>query len=115
MAQAHLSSLDMTSVDKEDTSSEEEEEEEREKKSQQSQQTASATGGSHRFFTFCHFLSYPWICITHRILFLSDPREESRPPRDQCVSLDSLPGSKDLSHHHAAEEKAKEREEGKGE
>ncbi|XP_044034850.1 protein phosphatase 1 regulatory subunit 1B-like isoform X2 [Siniperca chuatsi] len=83
MAQAHLSSLDMSSVDKEESSSGEEEEEHE----TESQQTTTAT----------------------------DLREESKPLRDQCASLDSLTGSADLRRHHRDEEEAKEREEGKGE
>ncbi|XP_008294654.1 protein phosphatase 1 regulatory subunit 1B-like [Stegastes partitus] len=80
MAQAHLASLDMRSVDKEDSSSEEEEEH----RDEQKQPTASAT----------------------------DLREESKPLRDQCGRPDS---SSDLSRHQEDKEKAKEREEGKGE
>uniref|UniRef100_A0A3Q1FFV9 Protein phosphatase 1 regulatory subunit 1B n=1 Tax=Acanthochromis polyacanthus TaxID=80966 RepID=A0A3Q1FFV9_9TELE len=83
MAQAHLASLDMRSVDREDSSSEEEEEHRDEKR----QQTASAT----------------------------DLKEESKPLRDQCGRLGSSTVSSDLSHHQEEAEKAKGREEGKGE
>uniref|UniRef100_A0A3Q4BGG2 Protein phosphatase 1 regulatory subunit 1B n=1 Tax=Mola mola TaxID=94237 RepID=A0A3Q4BGG2_MOLML len=50
MAQAHLSSLDMSSVDKDDSSSAEEEEEQE----TESQKRASDTGGSDR--SFIHFI-----------------------------------------------------------
>ncbi|KAM9336702.1 protein phosphatase 1 regulatory subunit 1C-like [Symphorus nematophorus] len=85
MAQAHLASLDMSSVDKEDPSSGEEEEE-REK---ESQQTPSATDLREE----------------------SKPlRDQCALP-----SPDSLTGSADLSHHQGDEEETKEREDGKGE
>ncbi|XP_040885386.1 protein phosphatase 1 regulatory subunit 1B-like [Toxotes jaculatrix] len=84
MAQAHLASLDMTSVDKEEPSSGEEEEEGEKK----SQQPDSATDLKE---------------------------EENKPLRDQCaLSQVSMVGA-DLSCRHRHEEKAKEREEGKGE
>lgn len=47
MAEAHLSSLDMSSLDREESTSGDEEEEEEEKK----WQSASDTGGSETFFT----------------------------------------------------------------
>nr|XP_019938244.1 PREDICTED: protein phosphatase 1 regulatory subunit 1B-like [Paralichthys olivaceus] len=81
MAQAHLASLDMTSVDKEDSSSGEEEE----GGEKTSRQTDSA----------------------------SDPREESKPLRDQCAPSNISTASSDLSPGDEGE--AKEREEGKGE
>ncbi len=119
MAQAHLSSLDMSSVDKEEPSSEEEEEE----LDKDSQQTASATGGSdrtvfHIMSFFCLILAFvPHIgtAFTFEIPLLSDLRDESKPLRDQCAPPDSLTGSTDLSRHHGDKEEAKEREEGKGE
>ncbi|XP_034427407.1 protein phosphatase 1 regulatory subunit 1B-like [Hippoglossus hippoglossus] len=83
MAQAHMASLDMTSVDKEDSSSGEEEE----GREKTSHQTDSAT----------------------------DPREESKPLRDQCAPSDISTASSDPSHRRGDEGEAKEREEGKGE
>lgn len=114
MAQAHLSSLDMSSVDKEEPSSGEEEEE----REGESQQTASATGGSARSFTLSHFSFLILAFVPHtdfKIPFLSDLREESKPLRDHRAPADSLTGSADLSRHHGDVEEAKEREEGKGE
>lgn len=119
MAQAHLSSLDMSSVDKEELSSGEEEEE-REK---ESQQTTTSTGGSDRtafhiipfFYLIPAFVPHRHIAYKFNILFLSDLREESKPLRDQCAPLDSLTWSGGLSRHHGDEEEAKETEEGKGE
>ncbi|KAG8008672.1 hypothetical protein GBF38_010254 [Nibea albiflora] len=111
MAQAHLSSLDMSSVDKEDPSSGEEDE----KCEKDSQQIASATGGLH------FFLSYPGMCTTCIIAYtlkipcFSDLREESKPLKDQRAPPDSLTGCADLSRHQGDEEEAKEREAGKGE
>lgn len=119
MAQAHLSSLDMSSVDREEPSSGEEEEEH----AKDSQQTASAIGGSYR--TVFHIMSFFYLILafvpridvayTFEIPFLPDLREESKPLRDQCAPLDCLTGSADLSRHHGDKEEAKEREEGKGE
>ncbi|XP_074476438.1 protein phosphatase 1 regulatory subunit 1B-like [Sebastes fasciatus] len=85
MALAHLASLDLSSVDKEEPSSEEEEEEE--ERERESPQTTSTT----------------------------DLREESKPLREQCAPPDSLTGRAAVTRHHGDEEGAKEREEGKGE
>lgn len=60
MAQAHLSSLDMSSVDKEEPSSGDEEEEHE----TESQQTISATGGSDS--TVFHILYLHMYPTTHR-------------------------------------------------
>lgn len=60
MAQAHLASLDMSSVDKEEPSSEEEEEERVE-----SRQTESAMGRSDRSFRLCHFFHFILVFVSH--------------------------------------------------
>lgn len=113
MAQAHLASLDMSSVDKEDPSSGEDEGEHE----KESQQTASATGRSDRtvFHIMLAFVPHIDIAYTFQISFLSDIREESRPLREQCAPPDSLTGCADLSRHQGDKEEAKKREEGKGE
>uniref|UniRef100_A0A3P8TCA0 Protein phosphatase 1 regulatory subunit 1B n=1 Tax=Amphiprion percula TaxID=161767 RepID=A0A3P8TCA0_AMPPE len=119
MAQAHLASLDMRSVDREDSSSEEEEEHCDEKK----QQTASATGGKD--IIVIHFIQLFFLVLapvpnkdityTFENPFISDLKEECKPLRDQCDRLGSSTVSSDLSHHQEEAEKAKERAEGKGE
>lgn len=104
MALAHLASLDMTSVDREDSSSGEEDEE-RKKKSQQS---PSATGrGQYAIYIYYWHFTQSVIPYTFKFPFLSDPREESQPLRDQCAQLDSLTETADLSLHRSDAEEEK--------
>lgn len=107
MAQAHLSSHDMSSVDREDLSSGGEEEE-------TSQSRTSNSGKSDTFSVSHAGLCAADICsytYSQKPLFLgSDLREESKLLGDQCASVDTLTEKADLSCHQLDGQDAKELE-----
>jgi len=120
MAQAHLSSLDLKSVDREEPSSGEEEEQ----RDEQRQQTALATSGwdiqSNIFSAFVGnslilSLSPNRLDYTFEIIFMTDPRDECRPLRNPFELLNSSTERVERNYHHDDKEKATESEEGRGE
>lgn len=110
MAQAHLSSLDMSSVDREDLSSGGEEEETGQSRISNPGNTGTFSVSGH--LTLAFVLQTYILTPSHRNLFFlrSDLREESKLLRDQCASVDTSTEKADPRCHQMDEQDAKEQE-----
>lgn len=112
MAQAHLSSLDTSSLDREDLSSGGEEEETGQSRISNTGNTDTFSASGH--LTLAFVLQTYILTPSHRNLFFfflrSDLREESKLLRGQCASADTSTEKADPRCHQMDEQDAKEQE-----